>query len=524
MRACPGCQSTFPDSATTCKRDGLPLVERAVGVDLVEGCQLAGYRLGEILAEGRLGTVYRGSGLCRKPVAIKVLGRKVVSDPLALGAFVKEVYGVNGIGHPGIVDVCSVGLLDDGRCFVVMDWVDGVSLFQLMGRERRAGLNPGVSLSLLEQLCQIVGAAHDAGHLHLGLDPRRVFLLRCPPYPTVRVLGFGSACLADSSTAKARGSTLGGAVYTAPEQQAGRAADRRADVFSIGMLFYEMITGRYPLNPDDSGLKRLASVGNGLTKVTLKALARDPSARYGSTARLLAAAQEAYQSPGGDADGDVETQVSGPPRFRDEPAPLSVIGEAPADEHSTHVSLTLRTERGDDEEPTATEPGAPLFPTHSHGLPGAGRFALDTPAPAEPRTSTRMMALPEPHDEEPATDVGEGLEFATGSGSGLFGADVRPLPSLSDVLEDPEVELDEGETRRYRQGDTIEMPPGDHPDDEPVAYDEHDTRPFGPEHAPVARKPVPGKRSSGEGVIPAGPLDDTYVEGAGKPPPDDDGH
>jgi serine/threonine protein kinase len=499
-----------------------------VGVELARGCQLAGYQVEEILAEGRLGTVYRGSGLCRKPVAIKVLRREVVNDPLVLGAFVKEVYGVNRIGHPGIVDVCSVGLLDDGRCFVVMDWVDGVNLSLLLTGERKTVLEPSVALALLEQLCQIVGSAHDAGHLHLGLDPRRLLLLRCPPYPTIRVLGFGSACLTDSSTVDAR------EVYIAPEQQAGRAADRRSDIFSIGMLFYEMVTGRHPLDQDDSCLKRLAAVGNGLTKVILRALARDPSARYGSTAHLLAAAKEVLEAStqAANLEGDVETQVSGPPQFtREGLTPVSITRDSD-DDVSTHVSPPFRdTKQKDDEEPTATEPA--LFPPAHTARPRPlkGPTETDPFAPGtllEPPSSTGSQV----DGLDADTEVGQGrLEFAAGSSSGLFSSNMSPLPRVANP-DSVELEPDE-ETRRYKQGDTIEVPPRDDPDDETREYDEQDTtRPYGLEEEeplvfkkPKEAQPVAPLRSrKTPGRMPAGPLDDTFVEGTDEPGTDGDAH
>jgi serine/threonine protein kinase len=405
-------------------------VERAEGVEVAVGSQLGGYRLGAVFAEGTLGTIHAGiHPLFRKRVAIKVLKRCVVHDTRALTAFVKEVYAINEIGHPGVVDVYSIGALDDGRFFVVSDLVEGQSLRQLQQRKHR--LQPGVALPIFEQLCRIIETVHEAGFLHLGLRPERVLVLGCPPHPTIRVLGFGSDHLTSNTSVDIREPTMMSTpAYAAPEQQPGGTVDDRADIYSVGALLYELVVGRRPsLYPEADRAEGLAAVGGTLRQVVLKALATKPDERFGSAAELLEALREALGAPlpwnvdlvqpSVEAQPSGETGVSGPPTTPsvDPPAPETDVSGPPATPSvdppapETDVSGLPATLSVDPPAPETDVSGPPATPSVDPFAP----VEIDGEIPDDEISARAALTFRNVDDEVEYTESTETTEVPTAS-------------------------------------------------------------------------------------------------------------
>ena len=217
------------------------------------GAMVGEYRIETKLGEGGMGTVHGAvHPLIGKRAAIKVLRRALCSDPAAVERFVLEARSVNQIGHPNIVDIFAFGELEDGRCYFVMEWLRGESLGERM---RRGRLGFGEGLEILDAVILGLEAAHDKGIIHRDLKPDNVFLVEVRGQrPAVKLLDFGIAKLTadeDNRLERTRtGALMGTPQYISPEQARGLAIDHRADVYSLGVMAFEMFTGRPPFQAD----------------------------------------------------------------------------------------------------------------------------------------------------------------------------------------------------------------------------------------------------------------------------------
>jgi serine/threonine-protein kinase len=213
----------------------------------------------------------------------------------AVERFVQEARSVNQIGHPNIVDIFAFGALRDGRSYFVMERLSGQTLRERM----RAGRLPLVeTLSILETITLALEAAHDCGVVHRDLKPDNVFLVEVKnDRPIVKLLDFGIAkLLGDDSTLTERtrtGNLLGTPGYISPEQARGYAVDHRTDIYALGAVAFELVTGQLPF-PADNGADMIAKhlhapppsaaavnrhVPPGLDKLITRLLAKEPENR-----------------------------------------------------------------------------------------------------------------------------------------------------------------------------------------------------------------------------------------------------
>lgn len=335
MRVCPGCRVTFPDTASECAHDGLPLIdlsptfaapsaksaitpapvasgEGPIQPELRSGMMVGAYRVERLLATGGMGSIYAGiHPVISKRVAIKVLDRRLQQeDPTTLARFVLEARSVNQIGHHNIVDIFSIGELDDGRAYLVMELLDGLPLHHLL--RRLGSFEPGLLVPLYQQLCDALQAAHGKSFVHRDLKPDNIVVLRRPPHPFIKILDFGIAKLRHGSSGErtAVGTVLGTPEYMAPEQCRGDEVDGRADIYALGVMLYELVTGKKPFrdpNPmrvlamqlrrDPEPPSKLKEIPAALETLILKAMAKAPQERYASVAELLAALLSAVPRP-----------------------------------------------------------------------------------------------------------------------------------------------------------------------------------------------------------------------------------
>lgn len=215
---------------------------------------LAGeYQLMEEIGRGAFGTVYRAiHPVIGKEVAIKVLDESSLDDTSLERRFVTEARAVNRIKHPNIVDIFGFGELANGQKFYVMELLTGETLAAL--RKRAGALPPRVAIEVLEPLADALDAAHDVGILHRDLKPANVFLHRTADGSvSVKLLDFGVAkVLGGHDPAHTRtGGAIGTPAYMAPEQWSGGTAAAAADVYSLGVIAYELLTGRRPFAPSE---------------------------------------------------------------------------------------------------------------------------------------------------------------------------------------------------------------------------------------------------------------------------------
>lgn len=288
-----------------CPRDHTPLQADAtiadVPLDPLLGRVFEGkYRLDERLGGGGMGTVYRATHLLiDRPVALKVLSQRFVGDQTAQQRFRREARAAGRMQHPNAVTVTDFGATDDGYLYIVMELLEGRTLRDLLAHE--APLDSARAVSLMLQTSAAVGAAHEAGLIHRDLKPANIFIEQRPNYPAVvKVLDFGVAKFAveehddDYNTLTQVGAVIGTPRYMAPEQCAGTASlTPAADVYSLGIILYEMLTGVAPFNGDTPlaiALKQVtepprppreivASIPPALERVVLQALVKNPIER-----------------------------------------------------------------------------------------------------------------------------------------------------------------------------------------------------------------------------------------------------
>ena len=305
MLQCPRCGRQFSDDVFVCSSDHTPLQADAtiadVPLDPLLGRVFDGkYRLDERLGGGGMGTVYRATHLLiDRPVALKVLSQRFLGDQTAQQRFRREARAAGRMQHPNAVTVTDFGATDDGYLYIVMELLEGRTLRDLIAHE--APLDPARTVSFMLQACAAVGAAHDAGLIHRDLKPANIFIEQRPNFPAVvKVLDFGVAKFVveehddDYHTLTQVGALIGTPRYMSPEQCAdGVALTASTDVYSLGIILYEMLTGACPFNGETHlaiALKQVseapvpprevvATTPEALERVVLRALAKNPNDR-----------------------------------------------------------------------------------------------------------------------------------------------------------------------------------------------------------------------------------------------------
>jgi serine/threonine protein kinase len=212
------------------------------------GVEVAEYRIEELIGRGGMATVYGGvHPVIGKKAAIKVLNPEI-SDAALQERFIREAQVVNRISHPNIVDIFATGTLPDGRMYLVMEWIEGETLEQRMIDR---SLNVGDLLGILDQLCAALQAAHEKGVIHRDIKSQNVMLQRdTESLMRVKLLDFGIAKLNDTIAKTRPGAILGTPHYISPEQILGEPVTSATDVYALGVLAYEMFTGRLPFQAE----------------------------------------------------------------------------------------------------------------------------------------------------------------------------------------------------------------------------------------------------------------------------------
>jgi len=238
------------DTAADTEVDGGPFAQ-----PLMPGTMVGEYRVERKIGEGGMGTVYGAiHPVIGKKAAIKLLRAELSMNPEAVERFLGEARAVNQIGHPNIVDVFSFGALPDGRRYFAMEWLHGESLAARVDRE--GGLALVEALPILDQVVAALAAAHERGIVHRDLKPDNVFLCEVRgEAPRVKLLDFGIAKLVGEPLGIKRtktGALMGTPGYIAPEQARGEEVDARADIYALGCMTFELLTGRLPFVSDSA--------------------------------------------------------------------------------------------------------------------------------------------------------------------------------------------------------------------------------------------------------------------------------
>ena len=216
------------------------------------------YRVTGALGQGRMAAVHTAThALLGRPAVIKVLSPELSQQRDIVQRFFNEARATTAIRHPGIVEIYDFGWTADGAAFIAMEQLDGETLAQ---RSRRGRLDWWVALAFARQIAGALGAAHARGIVHRDLTPGNVFLIRDREVPggeRIKLLDFGVAKLTGDLSSAANltqaGTVLGTPAYMAPEQCRGVAVDHRADLYALGCVVYELITGRPPFTGQAPG-------------------------------------------------------------------------------------------------------------------------------------------------------------------------------------------------------------------------------------------------------------------------------
>ncbi len=300
------------------------------------GTLVGNYRLDRILGRGGMGTVYSGEHVyIKKPVAVKVLHPQFARYTEAVNRFLREARAASSINHPNIVDVTDFGLLGDGLVYFVMEYLDGKSLEDIIEREGAVELHR--ALNIANQMALALEAAHKMGVIHRDLKPDNVMLLARPgrrdlvriahedhlsdamvtereeSWDFVKLLDFGIAkvLIPDELTAETvQGAVFGTPEYMSPESARGEDVDHRADIYSLGIILFDMLTGRPPFEaqaanevlqmqihrppPSPREFAPHREITESAELVILKAMQKDPAKRYQSMGELRTDLQGAY--------------------------------------------------------------------------------------------------------------------------------------------------------------------------------------------------------------------------------------
>jgi serine/threonine-protein kinase len=272
------------------------------------GDVLAGrYRVERVLGRGGVAVVLSVTDLVEgKLRALKLLGRAARSLPSTVERFFREARAMARLTSEHAVRIFDVGAFDDGAPYLVMEHLEGTDLAALL---RRRGALPAHEAALyVLQACEAIGEAHDGGIVHRDLKPGNLFLTRAPGgEPCVKVLDFGFSkqlALAERERVTLSNAVLGSPAYMSPDQiLSPRSVDARSDIWSLGVVLYQLVTGRLPFKHDDAS-QTLAQVMNdtpappsslrkglplALDAVVMRCLEKDPTRRFADAGQLAAA-------------------------------------------------------------------------------------------------------------------------------------------------------------------------------------------------------------------------------------------
>ena len=465
--------------------------------DLSPGSELAGCRIEEVLGTGGMGVIYRATELrLGRPVALKLIAADGASDPALRERFEREARLTASIDHPNVIPVYAAGE-EGGHLYLVMRYVNGIDLQGLLARERR--IPPARVASIGLQIGAALDAAHAVGLVHRDVKPANVLLNGEHAY----LADFGLSQLMGTDTRlTTTGHWIGTADFMAPEQFSGDEVDARADVYALGCVLYNALTGETPYPRGTVPATMLAhlhdapprptevapGVPEGFDRVIERALAKLPDERYPSAGDLGRAALAAAEGrPVTGSERTVARGAAAPQRERD------ATTEEHRDDGVAAVTRVMHSETRNGSAPTAVTVAAPRTAPHARPAPDGpddrtrrqprGTMPLgDQPRPRRRRRMLALLAL---------AAVAAGAGYAAVELTGTNAPDAETLPGAP--VADGEVE---SLVRQFSD-----------------AYAAEDTAALGRLLARDAERVVPGARQEGRSDVVAA-YRDQFAESA----------
>jgi tRNA A-37 threonylcarbamoyl transferase component Bud32 len=303
-------------------------------------CLSGKYRLDALLGAGGMGEVYRATHLVLgKTVAIKLLRPELAHDRDVVTRFLREAKASILVRHRNVVEVLDVGSDDDGTPYIVQEHLQGEDFGSLLARHPE-GVPPGLAMSVLLPVVDAVAAAHDRGVVHRDLKPENVFLAQEGGLAVPKVLDFGISKLPESDAASTRltaaDTLMGSPQYMSPEQiQTPRAVDQRSDIWSLGVMLFECLTGRLPFDAATPELlfikicrERPLSLEEvaphlpaELSRLVARCLEPDPARRFANALELHDALKQLRTRPSGATRPEARSGMRSPAPNAAEPPP-----------------------------------------------------------------------------------------------------------------------------------------------------------------------------------------------------------
>src|SRR6516162_1185718 len=267
-------------------------------VVLQEGDILGGrYEILQLLGEGGMGAVYKARDReVERTVALKLIRPELASNPTILARFKQELLTAHQVTHKNVIRIYDIAEAD-GVKFITMEYVDGSDLRHILIDNGK--LAPERAVEIIRQVCLALEAAHSAGVIHRDLKPQNI--MQDSKAGRILVMDFGLARSIESEGMTQTGALLGTIEYMSPEQSMGKSLDQRSDIFAVGLIFYEMLTGKMPYKADTAMASLLrrnqeraipaaeldASIPKGLSDIVSKCLERDLENRYQNAQEIL---------------------------------------------------------------------------------------------------------------------------------------------------------------------------------------------------------------------------------------------
>ena len=265
------------------------------------------YRIVRIIGVGGMAVVFEAvDTVMKRTVAVKMLKEEIAGDAQAVKRFINESRAVSMLSHPNIVSIYDVSVRDDLK-YIVMERVDGITLKNYMNS--RGPLPPKEIMNYTAQILRALDHAHSKGIIHRDIKPQNIMLLK---NGKIKVTDFGIAKLPNAETVTMTDKAIGTVYYISPEQASGKKIDPRSDIYSLGVVMYEMATGKLPFVADSPVSVALMQVNNqprppreilpsvppGVEAMILTAMEKDPDKRFQSASVMLHYVLRLREDPG----------------------------------------------------------------------------------------------------------------------------------------------------------------------------------------------------------------------------------